>query len=49
MLTLGRRIERGVLQDPRVFMEQEDGMNSGRKRWIYSARGAVADHPACMR
>ena len=46
----GRRgIYRCVLEYPRVFVEEEDSVQSGRKRRIDVASGAVADHPACMR
>ena len=49
MLTRRRCGDFRVFEDPCVFVNKEDGMQTGGERGVDVALGAVADHPAGLR
>ena len=49
MLAWGRGVDGGVFQHPGVFVEEEDGVETGGERGVDVAFGAVADHPTGVR
>ena len=46
MLARGGGVDFGVFEDPGVFVEEEDGVESGGEGGVDVAFGAVADHPS---
>ena len=49
VLAGGGGVDGGVLEDPGVFVEEEDGVESGGEGGVDVAFGAVADHPGAVR